>query len=137
MLNPEEAEAKSCVLIIVEDDEDILEAMKDYLTDEGYRVLTAQNGQQALDLLASAPRPCIILLDLFMPVMNGLQFLQKRAMGEEEAIKAIPVIVVSAAPPDGEMMTAARKLATSVFPKPAPLDQLLSIIHQYCRRPAA
>jgi DNA-binding response OmpR family regulator len=59
-------------ILIVEDEEDLREAMADYLAGNGYRVLTAPDGQQAL-----SEHPDLILLDLMMPVMDGHQMLEK------------------------------------------------------------
>jgi two-component system response regulator MprA len=63
-------------ILIVEDEEDLREAMADYLAGNGYRVLTAPDGQQGLQQ-ALSEHPDLILLDLMMPVMDGHQMLEK------------------------------------------------------------
>src|SRR5437764_280073 len=62
------------VVLVVDDDPGIREALADLLGEEGYRVVTAMNGVEALDKLRepSQARPCVILLDLMMPFMNGI-----------------------------------------------------------------
>src|SRR4051812_14627619 len=84
-------------ILVVEDDDDIRETIREVLSDEGYHVHTAPNGRAGLDWLHDQdhhPRPNLILLDLMMPVMNGFEFLQ--ALRQDAALKGIPVVVVSA-----------------------------------------
>src|SRR5579862_4602951 len=61
-------------ILIVDDDPDIRDSLKEVLEDEGYEVNGVANGREALDYLRKSPRPCVILLDLMMPVMDGWQF---------------------------------------------------------------
>ena len=60
-------------VMVVDDDDEIREALSDVLTDEGYEVVGARDGQQALQFLREGRRPHAILLDLWMPVMDGWQ----------------------------------------------------------------
>lgn len=82
--------------VLVVDDEwavaDVLEAL---LGDEGYRVVTASNGAQALERLAET-RPDLILLDFMMPVLDGAGTL--KALAAEPATAAIPVVMMSSLP---------------------------------------
>lgn len=80
-------------VLVVDDDPDVREGLQLFLEREGYAVSTAEDGQEALEMLARS-RPGLILLDLMMPVMSGFDFLQARAQREELA--AIPVVVISA-----------------------------------------
>src|SRR5437867_1078963 len=65
-------------VLIVEDDTEIREALRDLLTEHGYRVLEAANGLEALSLVERLPEPpCVVLLDLMMPVMTGWELLEK------------------------------------------------------------
>jgi CheY-like chemotaxis protein len=82
-------------ILIVEDDELIRRAMQMVLEWEGYPVVCATNGQEALDLLRSGPRPALILLDVLLPVLDGQQFRDEQL--SDPSLAAIPVIVVSAA----------------------------------------
>ncbi|HEY7157729.1 MAG TPA: response regulator [Gemmataceae bacterium] len=81
-------------ILIVEDDETMRRAMQMVLEWEGYSVACAANGQEALDVLRSGPRPALILLDVMMPVLDGQQFRQEQL--RDPSLAAIPVIVVSA-----------------------------------------
>lgn len=111
-------------ILIVEDDREIREALRDSLELEGYTVFTASNGQEAFDTLGNMERPAVILLDLMMPVMNGWQFLE--AQREHDVYATIPVVVISAA---GEKAKTAQ--AAGYIKKPIDLDALLNVVGQY------
>jgi len=84
-------------VLIVDDDRDCADALKDTLQDFGYEVSTAHSAMEALRQLESAPRPSVIILDLLMPGMTGEEFLDRRQ--RDTMLAGIPVIVVSATPP--------------------------------------
>lgn len=113
-------------MFVVEDDVDTRDMLKQFLELEGFRVELAANGQQALERLHAGVHPCVILLDLMMPVMDGWQFRQQQALDRE--LSAIPVIVVSAA---GRHRTGDIE-ANAYLTKPVDLDQLLDRVNQYC-----
>lgn len=111
------------LLLVVDDDEQIREALTDVLSDEGYAVRTASNGQEALDSLRAGGAPDVILLDLMMPVMDGIEFLKRRK--EEPSLARIPVVVLTA------MGASAYSLdADAIFPKPVELNSLLAKLEQ-------
>ena len=106
----------------------VRESLSDVLTDEGFYVATAANGREALDWLGHNPPPCLILLDLWMPVMGGEEF--RHALLAEAALAPIPVIVISAA---GDARSRAEVLrATDFLPKPIDVDRLLDTVNTYC-----
>src|SRR5918912_3194653 len=86
------ARAGERLVLVVDDDPDILQTLGLCLTTEGYRVLTAANGREALDVL-ERERPSVILLDLMMPVMDGWQFVREL---EKTGRRGTPMIVLSA-----------------------------------------
>lgn len=113
-------------ILIVDDDAEIREALSDLLSDEGHRVRAAGNGKEALELLRQTPAPCMILLDLMMPVMNGWQFVTEAA--GDPALSAVPVWIITAAgdaqpPPPG---------VSGVLRKPFHLRELLDIVQRHC-----
>jgi CheY-like chemotaxis protein len=114
-------------VFIVEDDVDTREMLGRFLELEGYRVETAANGKLALERLGSGVGPCVIVLDLMMPVMDGWQFRQAQIHNTELA--DIPVIVVSAAGRD----RIERIQADAYLSKPVDLDELLGCVTQFCR----
>jgi two-component system, chemotaxis family, chemotaxis protein CheY len=81
-------------ILVVDDDPEVRESMSLFLDAKGYSVLEAKNGQEALEVLKRAPRfPCLVVLDLFMPVLDGQGFLEHRA--QDPFLRVIPVIVIS------------------------------------------
>ncbi len=83
-------------VLIVEDDTDASGIMKDALEVEGYSVVCAADGRQALGVVDSIDHLCLVLLDLFMPGMNGWDFLTAFRARPDGA--AVPVFVVTSAP---------------------------------------
>ncbi len=117
----------TATVFVVEDDADTREMIGRFLGFEGYHVETAGNGKQALERLGVVPEPCVILLDLMMPVMDGWQF--RREQLQDETFSKIPVIVVSAAGREG----LERIDADAYLPKPVDLEVLLQRVKEYCR----
>lgn len=112
-------------ILVVEDDLQALEALADLLESSGYEVERAQNGREALDVLGSSnARPCLILLDLSMPVMDGWEFL--RSQRARPAIASIPVIVITA------LVSAVPAGAKGLVTKPINVNRLLSLLKRYC-----
>jgi CheY-like chemotaxis protein len=111
--------------LVVDDDRDIREALKEILEDEGYPVATAANGREALAVLARLPRPCVVLLDLMMPVMDGWEFLREgRARA---ALTDVPVFVVTAS-----SIAEAPAGATALLKKPFDISRVLKILQEHC-----
>jgi signal transduction histidine kinase len=82
------------LILLVEDDRSIREAVQSVLEDEGYEVLQSGNGRDALDRLRSGVRPDLVVLDLRMPVMDGWEF--RAAQKNDPNLAGIPVLAVSA-----------------------------------------
>ena len=121
---------QSAPVLVVEDDLDIRETLADALADSGFRVAQASNGRDALALLREArPLPCIILLDLMMPVMDGREFRAQQLRDPELA--KIPVIVLSAYR-DVEANVSGMNVS-GFLRKPPDLDELLRTISDLCR----
>src|SRR5262249_13340445 len=116
-------------ILVVEDDVHIRESLRDVLEDEGYEVTTARNGKEGLEQLAEMNHPCVVLLDLMMPVMNGGEFL--KAVRADDIIASIPVIVVSAWPKEAARVA---DQAQSFVKKPVALEVLLEEIERFCKR---
>jgi CheY-like chemotaxis protein len=118
-------EIKCRSILIVEDEEGIRETLKDIIELEGYNVFTAVNGEEGLRVLHKMERPCLVLLDLLMPVMNGMEFLS--AKGHDDMIAQIPVCIVSGVADKPDM-----KGAVGFVKKPIDLEILLRFIKDYC-----
>lgn len=117
----------TCVLV-VEDDPELLEALSGALESEGYGVGRARHGLDALGQLRAGKRPCLILLDLMMPIMNGWQFRHEQRQDSE--LSKIPVVVVSAKTDSAQH--AAWLEADAYIEKPISLQTLLETVHRYC-----
>jgi two-component system response regulator CpxR len=87
---------KQNTLLIVDDDIDMREALRDVLVEEGYRVVLAANGKVALGLLPTLQRPCGVILDITMPVMSGMELY--RAMRAASDLADIPVVFLTSNP---------------------------------------
>ena len=116
-------EGSSRTVLVVDDDPGVLEVLELALSAEGYQVVLAHNGREALER-AAAKRPNVMLVDLMMPIMDGWQFV--RECRKIECYGQTPVIILSAARNVNE---AARDLGVqAVVPKPFNLDDLLTLI---------
>ena len=80
-------------VIVVDDQALFRRSLQDRLRSQGYDVVAAENGIEALELLQAAPSPCVVLLDLMMPVMNGVEFLQ--ALDRRSDTEGVRVMLVS------------------------------------------
>lgn len=116
----------SNTVLVVDDDPDIREAVQDILSFEGYTVVQADNGREALALLNREPplRPCIILLDLMMPVMDGEEMVGH--LQKEQALAVLPVILVTAS---GRGMFPGVR---AIIKKPFEMDELLAAVAAHC-----
>ncbi|HEY6147811.1 MAG TPA: response regulator [Thermoanaerobaculia bacterium] len=113
-------------LLVVEDDPDLRDALSDALSASGYDVDCAVNGREALDYLETAAPPCVVLLDLMMPVMNGWEF---RAEQKGNAkLASIPVVVLTA---ETRRDLNAELAVDDCLHKPVQLGRLLSVIARY------
>jgi CheY-like chemotaxis protein len=115
------------LVLLVDDDSFVRESMHALLDSKGYSVQEAENGRNALDLLKKMPiLPCVIVLDLAMPIMDGRVFLKFRA--KDPILRDIPVVVVSGNPSTGKPLEGIE----AYLPKPVKVDRLIEVIDQHC-----
>jgi two-component system, chemotaxis family, chemotaxis protein CheY len=114
-------------VLLVEDDAEIRDALQDILEGEGYDVIPAGNGHQALEFLrVSRPvRPDVVILDIMMPIVDGRQVLE--AMQAEQDLAQIPVIVVSAMTRDKPVG------ATAFMQKPIAIGALFEMVRAFTK----
>ncbi|MBJ6764238.1 response regulator [Myxococcaceae bacterium JPH2] len=113
----------SPVVLVVDDDPDILEALSEILEAEGFEIRRARNGKEALERLEPDP-PRLILLDLMMPVMDGWEFAHR--MRQNPDVASIPLIVLSA---DRNVGSKAADIgAVGHLAKPFELNDLLEMV---------
>lgn len=116
-------------VLIIEDEPGVRETIKDILEMEGFAVTTAENGEEALKLLQASQHPCLILLDLMMPVMNGWQFLEALKKDHQHVLATIPVVVVSAV---ADLASVQQQYACRIMKKPVSVATLVELAHEYC-----
>jgi CheY-like chemotaxis protein len=113
-------------ILIVDDEFGIVEALASLLEDEGYRVVTAANGEDGLARLRKE-QPNLVLIDLMMPIIDGQEML--RIMRSTPTHASIPVIVMSAAPKSTAVLKSEKAREISAFlRKPFDLQTLLDTI---------
>lgn len=115
-------------VLIVENDDDTREAMESLLRMSGYTVESSIDGLDALDRLRECPRPCVMTLDIRMPLLDGKAVLEQ--MSHDQKLRNIPVIVTTGSVPDAKRCDYANVRAVLV--KPFAWDALLSVIQEAC-----
>lgn len=114
-----------CVLI-VEDDEDVRGFMEVLIQAAGYDTCSAGNGKEGLEVLRDQ-HPCVVLLDLMMPVMDGFQFRARQLQDPE--IADVPVVCVSAV---YDRIQVNKRLGLPCLPKPIDPDALIAEVVRLC-----
>ncbi len=119
--------AQRGTILVVDDDDDTRNCVTSVLEGEGYEVLSARNGREALDLLVKRAPPDLVLLDLMMPVMSGWDVLD--AIAKVPGLASLPIVVFTAA---GEPAAREQAIGKPVLRKPIDLDLLLDMVGKFC-----
>jgi DNA-binding response OmpR family regulator len=119
-------------LLLVEDDADIRAILVDMLTDEGYTVIEAEDGQAAIRVLREHCSPpdtlCLVILDMMLPKADGVEVLQTLA----ELGHSVPVVAMSADPQ--QLRRASEAGADDTLWKPFQIERLLAVVERNCAR---
>ena len=115
--------ASESKVLIIEDNEEALEAMSELLKMDGFSTVTATNGALGLNKMKTDDHISMVLLDLWMPIMDGWEFLRERK--KDSRLAKIPVVVLSALP------TKSIEGAEAVLTKPVNVHSLLQILRRY------
>ena len=118
-----ESERGPGAVLIVDDDDLVRETLREVIEMAGCSALEASNGKEALKVMADH-RPCLVIIDLLMPVMTGNELLE--AMRREPALAEIPVIISTSAPdraPPG----------VPIIRKPVDIDSVVASVQRSCR----
>jgi two-component system, sensor histidine kinase and response regulator len=110
-------------VLVVDDEADIRDSLQELFQDEGFAVTTAANGSEALDSLRGEQLPCVVILDLLMPGLDGNEVYE--TMQRDPRLAKIPVIVSTSDPsraPSGVL----------IMKKPVNIVRLLGTVRQYC-----
>jgi two-component system chemotaxis response regulator CheY len=120
------SEIKNChSILVIEDDDDIRNVMVEVLEAEGYITESAINGKDALEKLTVISKPCLVLLDMMMPIMNGREFLD--TIMKDAYLAPIPVLIVSAVADRTNT-----EGSVGFLKKPIDIDVVLNVVAQYC-----
>ncbi|MDQ7826762.1 MAG: response regulator [Candidatus Eremiobacteraeota bacterium] len=114
------------LVLLVDDDEHILRSLEIYLKMEGFRVITANSGKKALEILHES-RPDLIVLDIMMPEMDGFEVLGHIKNDPER--KTIPVIMLTAKSQDIDVLKGYQEGIASYMTKPFNLNELVDNIN--------
>jgi two-component system, cell cycle response regulator DivK len=118
-------------ILVVEDNEKNMKLFRDVLRATGYRTLEASTGRQAL-LLAARHGPTLVLMDIRLPDMDGVEALRRLRMDERTA--AIPVLAVTAQAMKGDRERFEAAGFDGYLSKPVDIDELIATVEQHCGR---
>jgi len=115
------------IVLIIEDEHSFREALEMAISDEGYSVVSATNGEEALQLLERL-QPDLILMDVHMPVMDGIEFLN---LYRFRYVNRVPIIVCSTRSRRSEFDVSG---VVAFMSKPVDIDDLLQTVHNHIKR---
>lgn len=119
-------------ILLIEDDYDVGDSLKELLGMEGYVVHLCRNGRDGLEYLNRSGLPCIILTDFMMPKMNGVEF--REAQLASPRLASIPTFLLTGASEQGMAQVSSR--FTGELRKPLRLVEFLRLVEQYCSHKA-
>jgi CheY-like chemotaxis protein len=112
-------------VLVVDDSHDTRVALRELLEDEGYVVSTACTGLEALQLLRSGKRPHVAIVDLWMPMMDGIELAQH--IRSDPTLSDLPLILMTATRPVDDILA----IADEFCPKPLSREKLLGVVERY------
>jgi CheY-like chemotaxis protein len=119
-----------CSVLVVDDDKDVAHTIRDVIEEQGYRAVCAGNGREALAALEEE-RPAMMLIDVFMPVMNGVELL--KIVRGDPRFAHIPRVIMTAA---NDRMIGVKEDVPVLY-KPIDFDALTLFLQKYCQAPRA
>jgi CheY-like chemotaxis protein len=117
-------------ILVVEDNDDIRDAISEALELEGFSVETARNGKEGLAKLRKSTAPTLVLLDLMMPVMNGWEFLD--AQKKDSSLSAHRVVTISAVDPSISIEDPTPLDTDGAIRKPLSLESIWLEVRKHC-----
>jgi CheY-like chemotaxis protein len=115
------------IVLIVEDDVETAKALAELLSLESFDSIIVENGQEAMAMLRTGRRPCLILLDIMMPGMDGWEL--RDAVLSDPGLSTIPIVLVTA---DTAAFGKAATLSVPIIRKPVDAGQLLDEVRRFC-----
>ena len=126
---PPETDAPT--ILLVDDEPDLIEMIEYALTAEGFRVLTARDGAEGL-AVAEAERPDLVVLDIMMPRLNGVELTER--LRENAQLRLVPILMLTARTGEGDEIAGLEAGADDYLPKPVSTKRLISRIRALLRR---
>ena len=117
-------------VLIVEDDEDTRRTLEAILAQEGYQPVGVEAGDDAIEYLSAHEPPCLVLLDLHLPRLSGLELL--RWLNGQEQLRSVRIAVVTAARGPDRELPAFREHVVAVLEKPFDLGPVLRMVEEHC-----
>jgi two-component system, OmpR family, alkaline phosphatase synthesis response regulator PhoP len=117
-------------ILVVDDEKDIVDLLSYNLNKEGFTVITARNGREALERVKQ--KPDLIILDIMMPEMNGLQVIQE--MKKDKDLTSIPVILLTAKKSETDEIVGLEIGADDYIVKPVKIGKIIARVHAALRR---
>ncbi|MDQ6879061.1 MAG: response regulator [Candidatus Dormibacteraeota bacterium] len=124
--------AKSIRILIVDDDPSVRFVLRLILEAEGYEIVEAIHGEAALEVIRPNPLPDIVMTDLMMPVMGGIELIQRLRSDQRTAV--IPIVVVSGNPEHAQSLEASGAIA-AIVSKPFTAAGLADSVRAAIRTP--
>lgn len=115
-------------IMVVEDYDDTRALLKKGLEGLGYSVLEASNGQEAVDI-AERERPDLILMDLDLPILDGIAATQR--IRQQAELETVPIVAVTAYPMSYTHVKAFAKGCNEYMPKPIDMTELANLVNRY------
>jgi len=125
-------EKSNRTIMVVEDYDDTRMLLKQGLEMLGYSVLEASNGQEAVDI-ADRERPDLILMDLDLPILDGIAATQQ--IRQQEHMESVPIVAVTAYPLSYSRVKAFAKGCNEYMPKPIDMSELARVVNRYLSSP--
>ena len=117
-------------ILVVDDEKDIVDLLSYNLTKEGFHVIPARNGREALERVKQ--KPDVIILDIMMPEMSGLQVIQE--LRKEKKTSSIPVLVLTAKGSETDEIVGLEIGADDYIVKPVKMGKIIARVHAVLRR---
>jgi CheY-like chemotaxis protein len=127
-----DSEPHTHAVLLVDDDADTREAIAFYLRSQGYDVMTATGGAEALLRLEAGLDPCVLIVEALMPGMSGWDLLKR--MRGAPSLAGIPAVMLSGYPEQAGL--ALRLGVRAYITKPPDVDTIAAVVAQHCRRTA-
>ena len=118
------------IVLVVDDEKDILDLLSYNLAKEGFSVITARNGREALERVRQ--KPDLIILDVMMPEMNGLQVIQE--LKKDKKTASIPVLLLTAKGSETDEIIGLEVGADDYIVKPVKIGKIVARVHTALRR---